>query len=198
MYELPRDPKKIAATIKRYERLLRIEQEKTGVISDGYGKRYLLGILYLLLGDTSGALRSFEWFEQTFEDDRSEPFHSLSWSLALYQCGRMEEAFRKLRHTMMLNLYLIPHLLGMRQKKLDIWHNSNWSEPGYLKEAPFEVFQMWDAQALEWMRKEYNSVEFRNVRARYVEIFRQLKNEPIGPKRFRLVDEAYLLQQGEE
>jgi hypothetical protein len=40
---------------------------------DGYGQRYLLGPLSLLMGDTQGALKSFTWFEQTFPDDSDDP-----------------------------------------------------------------------------------------------------------------------------
>jgi hypothetical protein len=198
MFEFPKGRKKITSTIKRYERLLRKEQEETGAISDGYGKRYFLGIFYLLLGDTQGAIRSFEWFERTFEDDGSEPFHSLTWALTLYRSGRIEEASKKLRHTMLLNLYLIPHLLGMRHKNLDIWYASNWCQKSYLKDAPPEIFDLWDTEALDWARAEYDSVEFLDTRVRYIEIYRQLKNEPVGPRRFNLVAEAGRLEDGEE
>ncbi len=51
MYQYPQEPKKIRERINRYERKLRKEYEKFGSISDGYGKRYLLGPLYLVLGD---------------------------------------------------------------------------------------------------------------------------------------------------
>lgn len=197
MLEFPRGRKKIASAIKRFERLLRKEQEEMGTISDGYGKRYLLGIFYMVLGDTSGAMATFEWFERTFGDDGSEPFHSLTWTLALYRSGRIEEASRKLRHTMFLNLYLIPYLLGMRQKNLDIWHASNWCEKSYLHDAPPEIFEVWDTQALDWARAEYDSSDFRAARARYIEIFRQLKYEPVGAKRSRLVAEAGRLEHGE-
>jgi len=61
MDDFPRDPKKIRTRIRRYERALRQEQERFGHIGDGYGKRYLLGPLYLLMGDTQGALQSYAW-----------------------------------------------------------------------------------------------------------------------------------------
>lgn len=51
MYQFPQEPKKIRAQITRYERELRKEKKKFGFISDGYGKRYLLGPLYMLSGD---------------------------------------------------------------------------------------------------------------------------------------------------
>jgi hypothetical protein len=75
------------------------------------GKRYLLGPLYVLMGDTAGALRSFAWFAQTFPDDSGEPLHFLRWTLALYRADQLEEAAAKLCQTMLSNVYLIPRSL---------------------------------------------------------------------------------------
>jgi len=194
MYEFPREPKRIAERIKRYERALRKEHEKFGFISDDSGKRYLLGPLYMLLGDTAAAVRSLEWFEKAFPDDRGEPFQYLCWALALYRSGDIGGASRKLLQTMLLNLYLIPHLLGIPQGELDIWHGSNWAEKGYLEYAPPELFRLWDHQALEWAKETYQSPKFRQVRARYVEIHEQLRHEPVGPRRSQLVQEAFELE----
>ena len=43
----PDNPKKIRARIRSYERSLRKEREEHGFINEGYGKRYLLGPLYM-------------------------------------------------------------------------------------------------------------------------------------------------------
>ena len=194
MYQFPKEPKRIADRIKRYERGLRNEHEKFGFIHDGSGKRYLLGPLYMLLGDTVGSVKSFEWFEQTFPDDMGEPFQYLCWALALYRSGDIGRASRKLRQTMLLNLYLVPHLLGMPHDRLDMWHGSNWAEMGYLEYAPPELFALWDQAALAWVKETYQSTKFRQVRARYVEIHEQLRHEPVGPRRSQLVQEAFELE----
>lgn len=149
MYQFPKGPKKIRDRITRYERELRKEHEKYGSISDDFGKRYLLGPLYLILGDLAGAIRSFEWFEQTFSGDMGEPFHALCWTLALYRSGDIAGATRKLRQAMLSNLYLIPHLLGLEQDKLDIWHGSNLEAKDYVQYAPAEILGLWDQQALQ-------------------------------------------------
>jgi hypothetical protein len=59
MSQFPTDPKKIKARITRYERELRQEYQTYRFIDDSAGKRYLLGPLYLLIGDLAGALKSF-------------------------------------------------------------------------------------------------------------------------------------------
>jgi tetratricopeptide (TPR) repeat protein len=97
MADFPQDPTKIRARIRRSERALRREQASYGFLNDGGGKRYLLGPLYLLLGDTADALQSFAWFAQTFPDDGGDPAQYLCWILALYRAGDLKQAAAKLR-----------------------------------------------------------------------------------------------------
>jgi hypothetical protein len=194
VYQIPTEPKKIKERIRRYERQLRKERERIGFIEDKSGKRYLLGPLYMILGDTEGAIRSFEWFEATFPDDIGEPFQYLCWTLALYCSGDLEAAAQKLHQTMLSNLYLIPHLLGSEQEELDIWHASNWEQVDYLQDAPPEIYGLWDDEALQWVVETYHSPEFIQVRERYIDIYKQLKHEGPGPKRSQLVSEAFRLQ----
>lgn len=190
----PTEPKKIKANINRYERELRKEYETYRLISDGYGKRYLLGPLYLLLGDITGAIKSFAWFEQTFPDDMGEPFHTFCWALVLYRTGDMTGASSKLLQTMLSNLYLLPQLLGRRQPLLNIWHGSNICEKEYLQIIPPEMWKLWDAGALEWAQLQYDSAEFDRIRRKYIEINGQLLTEPVGPRRTQLVNEVFALR----
>ncbi|MBD3192580.1 MAG: hypothetical protein GF308_18210 [Candidatus Heimdallarchaeota archaeon] len=198
MYQFPQEPKKIRERIRRYERGMRKEYEERGFISDGYGKRYLLGILYLLLDDLEGGREFFKWFEQMFPDDIGDPFHYLCWALTLYRLGDMEGASFRLRQAMLSNLYLIPHLLGEEQEKLDIWHGINTAEKEYLDYAPVEVLDLWDEVALGWAKRTYEGAEFQRIRNRYIEIHAQLKSEPRGPIRSGLVDESSRLERVRE
>lgn len=196
MNQIPKDPKKIKERIKQYERELRNEEKRYGAIHDGAGKRYWLGPLYMLLGDVAGALKSFKWFQERFPDDTGDPFQYLCWTLALYRSGDLAAASQKLRQTMLSNLYLIPHLLGLKQGILDIWHGSNLDEKSYLQYAPPQIFELWDEAARQWANDVYHGPELSQVRERYIEIHHQLKTEPRGPKRTQLVMEASSLQQG--
>ncbi len=184
-------PRKIRERIRRYERLLRKEKEISGFYSDGYGKRYLLGPLYMLKDDLEGALRSFNWFDSEFPDDCGEPGQYLCWTLALHRASRQNEAAKKLRQTALLNLYIIPRLLGGEIEELDMWHGSSDERPSYLQYVPDEFFSIWKENELEWASCLYRSPEFEAVLTRYVEIHRELKHTPPGPKRSRLVDEAW-------
>ena len=91
---------------------------------------------------------------------------------------------------MLSNLYFIPRLLGMEQQDLDVRHGGNVNEIFELEDTPPEIFALWDDAALHWAHETYNSPELCQVRNWYVNIQRQLKTEPRGPKRTQLVDEA--------
>lgn len=190
----PDNPKKIRARIRSYERSLRKEREEHGFINDGYGKRYLLGPLYMLVDDNEDALQSYAWFEAQFPDDVGEPMQYLCWTLSLYHAGDLEAATLKLRQTMLSNLYIIPHLIGQEQEELDIWHGSNLAEKAYLEYIPSEIFELWNEVALKWVWEAYNSPGMSQIRERYIEIYRQLDTESPGSKRSRLVQEALKLR----
>lgn len=64
----------------------------------------------------------------------------------------------------------------------------------YIQYAPPDVFTLWDEAALQWAKQTYGSPRFQEVRTRYIEIHRQLKSEPVGPKRRQLVDELVRLR----
>ncbi|KAB2892843.1 MAG: hypothetical protein F9K28_10980 [Bacteroidetes bacterium] len=193
----PTDPKQIRSRIRSYERALKKEYDLYGAYDDGAGKRYLLGSLYLLLNDIEGALKHYAWFEKAFGDDIGDPLDLLTWTLVLYRAGDLEAALRKLHQAMLSNLYLIPHVLQIEQPELDISHLSNLETQEYLGYIPDEIVRLWDGEVLDWLRASYHQAEIQAVRERYIAIQRQLKHEPVGETRSRLVREAFALRSGE-
>ena len=189
----PTDSKRIRERIRRYERALKRELD-AGYRRDGYGKRYLLGPLYMLLGDVDGALASFDWYVDAYPDDSGEPYHYLTWALALFRSGRRQEALHKLYQTMLQNLYLVPFLLGRHPQRLDIWHGSNLEWLEYATEVPHELLSLWDDAALQWAREVSEHPAVIDRVARYVAIQRVLKAEPRGPRRSALVRESFALK----
>jgi tetratricopeptide (TPR) repeat protein len=165
----PTDPKRVRERIRRYERALKKELE-AGYGGDGYGKRFLLGPLYMLMGDVEGALASFEWYEKAYPDDGGEPYQYLTWALALFRGGRKQEAFNKLYHTMLENLYLVPFLLGQNPQPLDIWHGSNLEWIEYAVSVPQELLSLWDEVALQWAREVSEHLAVAQKVERYVAI----------------------------
>src|SRR5208337_2264432 len=155
MYQYPSDIKGIKSRIRNYELALKKEYQTSGFYDDSYGKRYMLGLLYLLSGNFQGALKSFEWFEGTFPDDSGEPYQYLCWILALYKTGDKNKARKKMIEIMFMNIYLIPHILGIEQPKLLTWHGSNLEQKLYASEYPTELIKLWDVEAIEWLKAEW-------------------------------------------
>lgn len=186
----PNDLKKLKVRIRTYERAL------SGGDRDGAGKRYLLGPMYLLLGDVEGALKHFEWFDKTYADDCGEPYQYLCWTLALYKAGKLDAATLKFKQTMLENLYLIPAMLGESPEPRDIWRGSSMAELDYAEEIPVELLRLWDDESKIWAKRLWNDPTVTQFRERYIDIERQLKTVEPGPKRTMLVNESFRMRSG--
>ncbi len=188
------DKQKIRSRLRSYERKLQKEKKEYGFYRDGAGKRYHIGPHYMLLGDNDGALAAFRWFEKEFSDDAGEPAHLLCWSLALYRAGNEIGAAKKLRRTVLANLYLVPHLLGSPIVEVAIWHVSSDAQPRYIECVPEAYLQLWSDAERQWASRLYHSAGFQSVRARYIEIGKLLNTTPPGLKRSRLIEQMYELE----
>ena len=189
----PTDPKRIRERIRRYERALRKELE-AGYGGGGDGKRFLLGTLYMLMGDVDGALASFDRYKDVYPDDSGDPYQYLTRALALFRGGRKQEAFNKLYQTMVENLYLVPVLLGRSAQRLDIWHGSKLAWIEYAVDVPQALLNIWDDVALQWAREVSEHPAVLERVARCIAIHRELERESPGPRRSALVDEAFALK----
>lgn len=190
------DQQKLRSRLRRYERELAKEKKDLGYYNDGGGKRYAIGPLYMLLGDDAGALAAFEWFEREFDDDSGMPEHLLCWSLALHRASDEAGAARKLRQTMLSNLYLLPHLFGEPIAELAIWYGASWNEPSHVDDIDPTYLALWSDKETAWAKRLYESQGFRSVRERFIDIERQLNSMPPGPERTRLVRDASELRHG--
>lgn len=147
---------------RNYRALLKEKASRFG-IDDGAGKRYRIGVDYVLAGDMRKALEYYAWYENEFSDDIGEPVHDLYWALALYRSGNRPEAERRLPHVMLQNLYLLPHLFHEPLPPLDIWHGSNREEPGYLLGIADYLDEPTEEER-RWMKTAYESDAFKRLR----------------------------------
>ena len=130
MYHFPTDPKKIKQRIRRYERSLRKDDPMRG-LRDGYGKRFLLGPLYLMLGNVQDTLDHYKWYQNTYPDDSGYALNFLCWAIALYRHGDFEEAEKKVINTMLSNIFLIPYILEREIPSLDSWEDRCYNAVSY-------------------------------------------------------------------
>ena len=96
--------------------------------------------------------------------------------------GAWNQAEAKLRQTMLSNLYLVPHVLGIEQDVLEMWHPSSLTVKRYLACIPESIFALWEPPARQWADRVYHSEPMRRVRERYIEIYTQLQEAPRGPR----------------
>jgi tetratricopeptide (TPR) repeat protein len=196
MSYFPEDPIKIKARIKSYESALKKEYKTYGFYDDGYGKRYLLGPLYVLLGDYEGAIKHLEWFEKTFPDDIGDPYQYLCWILVLYKVGDQVKTREKVFQTMFMNLYLIPFILGIDQPNLPIWHGSNLAEKLYALECPKELIKLWDTEARNFLNEVWFNPETEKIRNQYILLLKELNTENDRDKRGGIIKKIRDLKEG--
>lgn len=194
MQNLPTDPRKIKERIRRYERDLIKDKKEFGMVRDGAGKRYLLGPLYLMLGDIEKTLEHYAWFQNEFPDDIGDTLQLLCWALTLYRKGDTNAASKKLIQAMLENLYLIPHFMGIKQERPDVEDGSAYVAFLYLDYLPLEVFELCTQKELDWISRQYHSDKFTAIRDKYTDICRLLKTEPRGSKRNKLVKQMFKLK----
>ena len=166
---------------------------KFGFVHDGQGKRYLLFTLYFVLNDIEETKGYIKWYEKEFSDDIGEPIQKLCWALSLRRMDDEVGARKILAETMLANLYIIPKLLDQEIAEYDIWHPSSDGYIGYADYIPKEVIASITEAETQWLRQQYDSLEFRRILKRYIEIYRKLKNTKEIGERSRLLEESYLL-----
>lgn len=190
MNDFPKTDKGLKQRISSYRRSLAREKQAHDFISDGYGKRYLLFVLYFLLGDRKKTQEYFGWYEKEFPDDSGDPIQLLCWAILLFRMGEEDKAIYKLAEAMLSNLYILPFLQGRKIKKYDMWHSSNDGEISYLDYLPEQVVNDISKSELDWMAKHYDSFVFQRIRDRYLEIFHELESLKEIDARKVLVREA--------
>ena len=196
MYDFPQNEKALEKRISSYRNGLLKEQKQFGYVNDGAGKRYLLFSLYLVLNNLEQAQYYLSWYENEFSDDVGEPIQMLCWALILKRLGKNAEARKKLAETMLSNLYIIPKVLGKEIAAYDIWHFSSDGDIDYFQYMPREVIAALTKAEIQWISQEYESLDFRRIRERYIEIYHRLQDIKNMDERKKLLAESHTLLDG--
>lgn len=189
---IPKTAKGLSSQITRIRAHLSACKREYGFIDDGAGDRYYLFNLYYLLDDNRRSSEYIRWSQKQFPDDSGEPSALLCWALMLHRMGKRGEHI--LGRTMLSNIYLIPHLLGERNERVEMWHSSNWEEPAYMVEIPERVLDALTDEDKTWIREAYQSEPFQNVLKRHIEVNQALESLQRGEERSALIRELYSLK----
>jgi hypothetical protein len=188
----PSDPKKIKASIRRYERALKIPNH-----DDGSGKRFLIGPLYLLMADIPGALGFYNWYEERFPDDTPEAFNHLCWVLTLLRSEKTILAKLKLRELIFDNLYIIPLLLGENPKQYPFRHRSNCSELSWIMDGPRgEIFSLLAESEISWFKSEWRNPLMISDIGNYVKLYNILDQTDSTEERGKILQQIKMVVTG--
>ena len=193
MYDFPKNEKALEKRISSYRNALLKEKKQFGYVNDGAGKRYLLFSLYFVLNNMEQAQYYLQWYENEFSDDVGEPIQLLCWALILKRLGKDAEARKKLAETMLSNLYIIPKVLGKEIAEYDIWHFSSDGDIDYFDYMPREAIAALTEAEIQWISQEYESLDFRRIRKRFIEIFHKLQSLKNVDERKKLLEESHTL-----
>ena len=147
--------------------------------------------LYFALDDLDKSREYFKWYKKEFTDDTGEPIQILCWAVSLHRMKNDNEAKSVLADLMLSNIYLIPKIIGIDVQKYDMWHSSNIGDIDYVEEIPVEVRERIKESEIQWIKELYQSFDFRRIRKRYIEIFKQLQHTKEIEKRRKLLNESY-------
>ncbi|GED23814.1 tetratricopeptide repeat protein [Halomonas halmophila] len=172
----------------RARRALLKEKETYGQISDGSGKRYLVGVDYLLSGAPEKAVEFMEWFEQEFPDDVGEPVFWLYAALTYYRMGSLAKARRYLLEAMLSNIYLLPFVYSRPLPRQDMWHSSGWQDPEYVTDMA-EFLDEPTPREQAWIREQFEGERFTEIRNTYIATFHALRHAESHDTHLRLLHE---------
>jgi hypothetical protein len=184
------EPKKIKERIKLYERRLLHRNLKVGPRA-----KYMIGPYYLMLNDTSGALKHFEWLERQYPDLPQEPFQGLCWVLTLIRVKQFKKAIFRLKELHLTNVYLIPNLIHVKCRQVNIKHlNMPWSTIEYLKSGPLFLLELWREEELKWLKDTWLCAEFQDLVESQLQIDQYLlKTKDPEERKLAYLERAFLV-----
>ena len=185
--------KKYRDRASRAAREIEKEQSAQGYIRDGSGRRYRVGVFFLLAGDLEKAEASFDWFYREFPDDVGEPIFNLYSALSAYRTGRLREARIRLLGTMVSNIFLLPRIVGQNISVQGVSHPSNRQQESYL-DGVEEFLHEPNDEECSWIASELNSEDFTALRDGYVSTYGLLNGEHDFAKQMGIIAEWRTLQ----
>jgi len=190
----PKQEERIRNKITRIRKELVADKKHWGGYHhDGKGLRYLLPEHFIKLKDYKGGLRYLRWFDRTFPDDCGYPIFLFEWTIIMFMTGKTQEAEKKAIETFFSNTYLFDKFLGKEFLQFDKWESSGWEQSSLTKYFNYSKSDAELYNFVVWLESFLTSKKFYKIANEFIEIDKQLKNEPVGQKRSKLVNRRYNL-----
>ena len=190
--------KRVKNQIARLKKALAADKKYWGgQYHDGRGIRYLIPGQYLKIKDYKAGLRYLRWFDKNFPDDAGFPIFLFEYTFILYKCGKLEEAERKAHRTFFSNTYLLDKFLEKEHLQFDKNESSSWEWQGLTEHFKYKKDDPEFSEFASWLEVVLKSRTFLDKANEFIKIEQQLKNEPIGPIRSKLVQKSSMIKYGE-
>ena len=174
---------KIKQKIRSLRSKLNAEKRKYGWYDDSYGKRYLIGNLYVQLGDYRLAKKYFDWFDQEFPDDIGFPQFNFGRVKTLFVLKKEQESLSKLIEVEANNSYLIDILLERTKQQIEKREWSNLATLEYAKGLIVDCERIMTEEFKDWLEKITSSTSYQDFKRKHLELEIQLSNENSIEKR---------------
>jgi len=188
---------KVIAKIEKYKKALAADKKHWGgQYHDGQGIRYIIPAQFIKIKDYKGGLKYLNWFEKNFPDDSGYPIFLFEWTLILFKCDKLIDAEKKAHRTFFSNTYLFDKFLQKEPLELDKNESSNWE---YQLLADNFTYTSKDPEFIEfasWTAMILSRREFFDKANEFIEIERELVNEPVGKRRTELVNRSSKIKYG--
>ncbi|MFN5092826.1 MAG: hypothetical protein ACK5EW_06200 [Bacteroidota bacterium] len=185
----PKQIERIQNKIVKIKRALAADKRRWGgYYDDSRGLRYLAPELYIKIKDDKGALRYFNWFSKTFDDDMGFPFFLFEWSITLFKNGKLKEAEKKMYQAILRSESLIEKFL---EQDFFSPHTTEKSSKDIIALLNNQLYDFSDAEFKdfsEWLSEIIASPNFEQQLNAYLAIEKKLKTEPVGDVRSELVE----------
>ncbi|MCF8218349.1 MAG: hypothetical protein K9I29_02565 [Bacteroidales bacterium] len=173
--------------IKKHRAALAAEKRKFGAFDDSVGRRYYIAELYMRISDYKGTITYKKWFDKNFPDDIGSPLHSLYWSIAYFELGKIPEAKIYTIDTAFQNIYLHELILDREVKRIDMYeHGLDMLE---FAKSRINIYKKVSTQPyLDWLSPFIDTDEYKEPVNKFIELNKLLKAENDKDKRIELVD----------
>ncbi|MDZ4756986.1 MAG: hypothetical protein SGJ10_02450 [Bacteroidota bacterium] len=186
---------RVKLKINKYKKLLALDKKHWGgFYHDGQGIRYLIPQLYIQIKDYKGGQKYFNWFDKNFPNDSCYPIFLFEYAFVLYKCGKISEAEKKIHSTFFSNTYLLDKFLEKEFLELGKDESSSWELQSVTAHFHYNKNDEEFIDFANWTTQQLQTRKFLDKANRFVEIEQQLKTEPVGQKRTKLVNELSKLR----
>lgn len=177
----------VKAKIEKYKKALAADKKHWGgQYHDGQGIRYIIPEQFIKIKDYKGGLRYLNWFDKNFPDESGYPIFLFEWTLILFKCNKLIEAEQKAHRTFFSNTYLFDKFLGKEPLKINKNESSTWEYESLVENFTYTSKDPEFAEFASWAESVLNNRKFVDKANEFLEIERELKNEPVGQNRAAL------------